>query len=193
MPTTNTAAYVSTGKPSVSGAVYRAPIGTTLPSDATTALGSAFTGLGYCSDDGLTNNRDISDGSIKAWGGDTVLQYMESTDDTFQFTLLESQNVEVLKTVFGANNVTGTLSTGITVSAGVAEVEEYIWVFDMVMRDGYLKRIVVPDACVTTIAEISYTDNEAIGYGVTLKCMSDASGNYHYEYIAKPAATPATP
>lgn len=181
----NVATNVSTGKPAVSGAVYRAPIGTTLPTDATTALASEFVGLGYCSDDGMTNNRDISDGSIKAWGGDTVLQYMESTDDTFQFTLIESLNVEVLKTVFGADNVTGTLATGITVSAGVAEVEEYIWVFDMVMRDGCLKRIVVPDACVTTIAEISYVDNEAVGYGVTLKCMSDASGYYHYEYIKR--------
>lgn len=46
----NTASYVSTGKPGVAGGVWVAPLGTTLPTDATTALDTTkFTCLGYVS------------------------------------------------------------------------------------------------------------------------------------------------
>ena len=38
---------VSTGKPKITGAVYRAPLGTALPTDATTALSGAFVDMGY--------------------------------------------------------------------------------------------------------------------------------------------------
>lgn len=64
---------VTTSKPKIGGAVYRAPVGTTLPTDATTALNEAFVCLGYISEDGLTNANSPDGDKIKAWVVELIL------------------------------------------------------------------------------------------------------------------------
>lgn len=181
----NNALNVSYGKPKIGGAVFVAPLGTTLPTDATTALDPAFKNLGYCSDDGMTNSMSIESEEIKAWGGDTVLRAQTSFDDTFTLTLIETLNDDVLKTVFGGDNVSGTLSTGLAVAVNGAERSNYSWVVETILTDGALRRFVVPAAKITEIAEITYKDNEAVGYGLTIGAVTDTSGNTHYEYTIK--------
>ena len=71
------AGYVSAGKPKIGGAVYRAVKGTAAPTDATTALASAFKNLGYCSEDGLVNSNSPSMTNIKASNGAAVRENLE--------------------------------------------------------------------------------------------------------------------
>ena len=179
----NTAGNVIAGKPALNGAVYRAASGTTAPTDATTALSADFKCLGYCGEDGLVNSNSPSTTDIKAWGGDTVLSIQEEKTDTFQVTLIEVLNADVLKAVYGASNVSGTLSTGVTITANAKEAEEGVWAVDMLLNSNTVKRIVIPKGKITEIGDITYSDSDPIGYEVTITALPDASGNTHYEYI----------
>ena len=177
-----TATNVTAAKPASGGAVYRAPLGTALPANSTTALAAAFVPLGYCSQDGLTNSKSSTVEEIKAWGGDTVYTLQTDATDTFSFTLLEALNADVLKTIYGEANVSGTLASGIAVSSKADDATEYVWVFDMITRGNATKRIVLPDAKITDLGEITYSDSDAVGYQVTLTAMAK-DGVTHYEYI----------
>lgn len=178
----NTATNVSTGKPNISGAVFAAPIGTTLPTDATTALDSAFVCLGYVSEDGLTNNNEMDVSAIKAWGGAIVYRSLTELDDNFALTLIESENVDVLKAVYGDANVT-TVNDTTKVEVIAEDPQEKVWVFELALRGGKAKRIVIPDGAVTAREAITYNDSDAIGYGITVSAYPDASGKTHIEYL----------
>lgn len=184
----NTAANVTVGKPKVGGAIYVAPLGTTLPTDSSTALNAAFKCLGYVSEDGVTNSNSPESDNVKAWGGDTVLVLQTDRPDSFSLTLLEGLNEDVLKTIYGSSNVTVDGSGNITVKATADEMIGHAWVFEMIMKGNRAKRTVIPNGTISELGDIVYKDDEAVGYNVTIQDVPDNSGVYHYEYIAAGAS-----
>ena len=182
------AANVTTCKRRTDGGIYFAPAGTTLPTNATTTLATAFKNLGYVSEDGVTNSLSKDVTEIKEWGGDTVDTVLTAQTDTFQFTLIESLNTDTLKAIYGDANVTES-SGAITVTVKAAEAPSGVWVIDMIQKGNKLKRIVIPNGKVSELGDVVYKADEAVGYDVTVAANLDSSGNTHYEYIASAPTT----
>lgn len=179
----NDASNVSFGKPKATGAVFVAPAGTTLPTDATSSLDAAFKGLGYVSEDGLVNSVETDTENVNAWGGDLVLVGQTNFAETFMVNLIET-NAEALKVYYGEDNVTVD-GDEITIVQNSQQLPACIVVFELVLTGGRIKRIVVPNAqIVDRSGEITYVDGEPIAYPALFQAYPDEDGNTHTEYIA---------
>lgn len=171
-------ANVLAGKPLATGGVSVGAVGSTAPTDATTALDAAFKAAGYVGEDGLTEATDRSTQKIKAWGGATVKIVQTDFAVTYTFTFIETLNSDVLKTVYGDDNVTVTNATALhgkqhTILVKSDELPAKAFVFDM--KDGDARiRIHVPEGKITEIGEITYSDSTVVGYQVTVEALPNA-------------------
>ena len=170
-------------------ATYVAPKGTTLPTDATTSLGGSFVCLGYVSEDGLSNNNELTVEAVKAWGGNIVYRSLTEMNDEFSLALLETENTDVLKTVYGESHVTVDGSGNASIDVVGEDPIERVWVFDLALRGDRAKRIVIPDGAITSREEITYNDSDAVAYGITISAYPDSNGSTHKEYLEKPTVS----
>lgn len=182
---TNTVANVIQGVPVTTGGVLIGTSGASLPTSASAAT-TGFTALGYVGDAGLVESRTRTTEKTKAWGGDIVKVTQTEFSVTYQFTLYEALNANVLKAINGSSNVTTTAANSThgtlqAVAVNGTTRTKLPWIFDM--KDGLVKnRIVVPLGQVTAVGDISYTDAGVIGYPVTIEAFADTSGNQAYVY-----------
>ena len=180
--TNNNTANVAAGKPKVNGAIFVAPVGSTLPTDASTALDEAFKNLGFISDDGVTLGTSRSVESKKGWGGVTISTLQKEVEDTAKFTLVEVLNPEVLKVVHGPDNVTTDIN-GIKAVTKADELGAHAWVIDTI-QNGRAVRYVYPNAKVSDMGEVSLKDDDLMGYEITITSV-ESDGALHTQYVAK--------
>lgn len=167
------------------GGILGAPLDSTLPTDATTAVDAAFAPHGYVGEDGLTMSIARSTEKIRAWGGDTVRVVQTEHDVTFTATLLETSE-EPAKAVFGDDNVTASGSK-IDITVKGDPLPEKAWVFDM--KDGTKRgRVVVPNGQITETGDTQFVHSNATGWEVTWEAMPDENGVKCYIYWDDEAA-----
>lgn len=174
--------YVTTSNPKTGGALFHAPLGTKLPTDAKTDLDQSFIGLGYISEDGYSKSEEIESEEITAWGGDVVDTPQTGKKFSYTTTLIETLNPEVLKVVHGAKNVQGSLEKGLTVKGNSVRLPSESYVFEEVMKNDVIKRTVIPNGKITSIGEVTINSSQVVGYQITIKASPDETENSYYEY-----------
>lgn len=169
--------------PKAGGAVWSAPAGTTLPTDAATALDQAFHSLGFISEDGIVNAEETDTEDIKAYGGKVVKTVQTSRKETYGFTPIET-NQHTLAERYGEDNVTLGTDGNIAVLHNASARPARVYVFETILSENKVQRDVVPLGRITEVGERTYKDGEAIAGELTLSCEEDESGNTAYTYIA---------
>lgn len=181
----NNSANVGAAKPGIKGAIFWAPAGTDLPTDASTDLAEAFVSVGYVSDEGLTEKETRSYQKHKAWGGDTVDSSQTEYAKSYGFKMIET-NETTMKVRYGAENVTAEGGKVSQVKHNAKELPEGVWVIEMIIA-GKIVRKVMPKAKIDEIGDIAYNDSNLVKYDVTLGLYPDTSGDYEIDYYAEVA------
>ena len=187
----STVGNVFASMPSATGALLRAPLGTAVPTTAAGAPAAAFIDLGYIGEDGFTQSESRDTDKKKAFGGDTVKVLQTDYTVTVQFAFLESTNANVLKAVYGEDNVS-VVGGEIVVKKNKKQSPHATWLIDVVDGDSLI-RTVIPDGQITEVDDITKVHTDTIMYTVTMECFPVAGDNL-IEYIATGApAGPAGP
>jgi len=152
----------------VTGEISVGPTTASAPTAVSSAL-TGFAGLGYVSEDGVTESRDRSTNDIKAWqNADTVRTVVTEANLSYSFRLIET-NTATLELFYGSAAAGGDL-TVVPASTGGRKS----FVIDVV--DGTeLLRIYIPQGEVSEVGDVVYASGEAIGYEVTVRAYPDAT------------------
>lgn len=172
---------------SIDGGVYwRAPLDTTQPVDATTALNAAFKDQGTLAEDGLTVGITRSSKTIKDFDGGDYIDIQEEYNGTFKVKLLDVDDEEVKKTAFGDAKVTVTPATTtkgkqyhVEHSPDTLPLSSHVF---QVKSGDKRKRYCIEVGRVSEIAEFKDVYNDATGFELTIKAFRNSNGNYIEEY-----------
>ena len=148
-----------------------------------------WTHVGFISEDGVTEANERDTEKVKAWGGDTVRVLQNDHTQTFAFSFFELGNPEVLKLIYGDENVT-------VGSDGKVEVKQNSKVlphksFMIQVLDGATKiDKFIPDGPIIETGELQMTHSAVMSVEVTVEAFVDKQGNKVYT-TQSTAADPA--
>jgi len=174
--------------PRATGALLRGKKGGgTLPTSAKDDItGPAYQWLidqGYIGEDGFTQSESRDTDKKKAFGGKVVKVLQTDYSLTIQFAFLESINAEVLKSIYGEENVEVRPDGEIVVHKNSKQSPHASWVIDVYDGDA-LNRSTIADGQITEIDDIVKVHSDTIMYTVTMECFEDENGDNMVEYFA---------
>lgn len=192
--TQNNTGNVSVGRGVKGGYLFRAPLGTPLPTAYDTTaddLDPAFENLGYVTDDGFVNAIETDGEDFKDLNGDTIEHATSEYTETAVFSLAE-QRASSLAMEYGEGNVLD--SDGqITARHRSDDKEHFSLVGLFILKNGRRQTTVIPDAQVTEVGEKTYTASELVCRELTVTCYPDGDGDHVIDYIESTETESANP
>lgn len=186
MAGSKTTAEVLSGAPNVAGYAFSAPIATTAPTDAVTALDAGFVDLGYIDDSGITIKQGSKITEIRDWNGDLVAALDDEVSASITMTLMQT-GVDTMKEIYGAANVTVGIETPTPLLKSVGFTgdplphKKYVW--EMKNSKG-LGRLLAEDGQITDIGDIKVVKKGVITYPVTVTLFRAASGKFFERFFS---------
>lgn len=175
---------VTVGSAAATGAIWVAPKGTALPTDATTALAGTYKLLGFTSDAGVQISENASNQSIVAWEGRTeVYNVRTEYAEQVSFTPIQA-NAEVARLTWGYEaGIVVTGSGTIAVKHHGKTLEPVCIVIETVPRDGVIKRY-CGTFQLTERGAATLDGTQVDGRQLTFSSIPDSSGVTMYEYTS---------
>lgn len=177
------ASQVGIGSADVTGAIFVAPEGTSLPTDATTTLGGSFVLLGFTSDAGVTISETSSKNDLRAWEGRTIVA-SPVTEYTENVAFMPIQcNADVAKLIWGNDSVTVGTGGALTVKHHGKTMKPVCIVIETTPRDNIIKRY-CGTFQLTERGEHVMDGTQVEGRQLTFTAIADEDGVTMYEYTA---------
>ena len=180
-----TTSQMTAPSPPVTGGIYRAPKGTALPTDTTTALNAAFLSLGSVDDNGVTLKIDRPTTRKFAWGGALVAALQEHYAASLTFNLYQILDPDVLQAVHGDANVTVTPPTSTVGTLTSTTLNPTLPTYSAWVVAGFYQltglRLALPNARITQVGDIKFTHKDLAAIPVTVDCLPDNNGNLIYQ------------
>ena len=165
---------------------YVAPVGTTAPTDLTTAWPAAYKALGLVSEDGLTIGRDQdTDPKYDSYG--SVVRVVKGNETrTFTLTVLEDNAVLFDLLNPGSTAATTTGVTTRTIKTAVSDPRA----FGFQNQDGATikSRLLIPKGEVTEVGETQRQGTELASREITITVYPAADGTLYKEITNAPGA-----
>lgn len=180
---TMNAAQVTVGAAAATGAIFVAPSGTTLPTDATTALANTYVLLGFTSEEGVQISEDSSTESIKAWEGHVAVYNVRTEyTENISFTPIQC-NSDVAKLTWGNDKVVVGSNGAITAKHHGGTLEPVVIAIETTPREGIVRRY-CGTFQLSERGEVTLDGSQVDGRSLTFNAIADTNGVTMYEYTA---------
>lgn len=197
----NEKSNITIGLPKANGAVFWAPLGTTLPTNASDALNAGFVNLGYISEDGVTMSTEESVDKIRAWGREVVMVSSTEYSETFSLNFLETVRESVLQFMKGTDNVNLSGDGSLRVKTTGDVLPRGSIVIDTIQNNGSATprthRIVFGDCQISDRSgDQTYNNSDPLVYPATIEAFKfespvDQTLVYKEEYWTAPGSVSA--